>query len=78
MGNLRPFNTMSPEEHREISRKGGQASAAARKRRKEQREAAYTERTAEIMAIHDVAKLLYAAAGSPRKPRKKHKYIYRI
>lgn len=29
--NLRPFNTMSPEEHRELSRRGGIASGEARR-----------------------------------------------
>lgn len=32
--NLKPFNTRTPEELREISRKGGRAAAAARKERK--------------------------------------------
>lgn len=30
-GNLRPFNTMSPEEHRELSRRGGIASGERRR-----------------------------------------------
>ncbi len=29
--NLRPFNTMSPEEHRELSRRGGIASGEQRR-----------------------------------------------
>lgn len=29
--NLRPFNTMSPEEHRELSRRGGIASGERRR-----------------------------------------------
>ena len=29
--NLRPFNTMSPEEHRELSRRGGIASGVRRR-----------------------------------------------
>ena len=33
IGNLRPFNTLSPEEHREISRKGGIASGKKRQDR---------------------------------------------
>ena len=31
MKNLRPFNTLSPEEHRELSRRGGIASGARRR-----------------------------------------------
>ncbi len=30
-GNLRPFNTMPPEEHRELSRRGGIASGERRR-----------------------------------------------
>lgn len=32
--NLRPFNTMTAEERREISRKGGKASGAARREKR--------------------------------------------
>ena len=31
MENLRPFNTLSPEEHRELSRRGGIASGERRR-----------------------------------------------
>lgn len=33
--NLRPFNTMTPEQRREISQKGGKASGAARRAKRE-------------------------------------------
>ena len=36
--NLRPFNTMSEEEHKELSRKGGKASGEAKRKRKSIRE----------------------------------------
>lgn len=38
--NLKPFNTLSPREHREISRKGAIASNKAQKERKTMREQA--------------------------------------
>lgn len=36
--NLRPFNELTEDEQRELARKGGQASAEARRRKKELRE----------------------------------------
>lgn len=35
--NLRPFNTLPPEEHRELSRRGGVASGERRQHRANQR-----------------------------------------
>lgn len=37
--NLKPFDQMDTDKHRELSRRGGIASAKARRRQKEQREA---------------------------------------
>ena len=80
-GNLRPFNTMTPEQRREISRKGGKASGAARRRKAEREAQALAEVLAEKKAgsqlFHDCLALFKAAAGNPRPKRSRHKYIYR-
>ena len=39
LDNLRSFDSMEKQKHLELSRKGGKASAAARKHRKKQRQA---------------------------------------
>ena len=48
--NLRPFNTMSPEEHRELSRRGGIASGERRRYLADLR-----LELIELMAGHDLA-----------------------
>lgn len=49
--NLRPFNTMTAEERREISRKGGKASGAARRAKRE----AVNAEKARIRAEREIA-----------------------
>lgn len=46
LDNLRPFNTMLPEEHRALSVRGGVASGAARRAKREQINQAKLERIA--------------------------------
>ena len=50
--NLRPFNTLPPEQLREISRKGGKASGAARRRKRCMVEAELAKLCAEEMQLH--------------------------
>lgn len=49
--NLKPFNQLTPEEHRELSRRGGQASGAARRAKKARYEKVLMERRAEDECI---------------------------
>lgn len=57
--NLKPFDTMDRERHREISRRGGIASAKARRRQKEQREAmhAIMHYGGAIQALLDISEM---------------------
>lgn len=82
--NLRSFATLTPEQRREISRKGGQASGAARRRKRELAEEELAYRLADLMEsnrrvqlICAQAMMLHKAMGSPRGARSRHKYIYR-
>lgn len=84
-GNLRPFNTLTPEQRREISRKGGKASGAARRKKRERVEQELAERTADLLEMQRTislllanSKALAAASGNNgRSPRSRHKHIYR-
>ena len=67
--NLRPFNQMSLEERRAISIKGGKASGAARRRRRQMIEANKAELRAEeelrdgaIAELRDFARCIKYAA----------------
>lgn len=53
LDNLRPFSTMTPEQHKALSSKGGKASVAARARRKEQVEYIKAQKRAESELIHE-------------------------
>ena len=79
--NLRPFNTLPPEQLREISRKGGKASGAARRRKRCMVEAELVELCAEEMQLHRKAQLISMAArelsGGGRGDSFRHKYIYK-
>ena len=82
--NLRSFATLTPEQRREISRKGGQASGAARRRKRELAEEELAYRLADLMEstrrmqiVCAQAAMLHKAVGSPRGARSRHKYIYR-
>lgn len=79
--NLRPFNTLPPEQLREISRKGGKASGAARRRKRDMVEAELAKLCAEEMQLHRKAQLISMAArelsGGGRGDGFRHKYIYK-
>lgn len=79
--NLRPFNTLPPEQLREISRKGGKASGAARRRKRDMVEAELAKLCAEEMQLHRKAQLISMAArelsGGGRGDSFRHKYIYK-
>ena len=79
--NLRPFNTLPPEQLREISRKGGKASGAARRRKRDMVEAELAKLCAEEMQLHRKAQLISMAAkeltGGRRGDSFRHKYIYK-
>ena len=79
--NLRPFNTLPPEQLREISRKGGKASGAARRRKRCMVEAELAKLCAEEMQLHRKAQLISMAArelsGGGRGDSFRHKYIYK-
>ena len=79
--NLRPFNTLPPEQLREISRKGGKASGAARRRKRDMVEAELAKLCAEEMQLHRKAQLISMAAkeltGGRRGDSFRHKYVYK-
>ena len=79
--NLRPFNTLPPEQLREISRKGGKASGAARRRKRCMVEAELAKLCAEEMQLHRKAQLISMAArelsGGGRGDSFRHKYVYK-
>ena len=79
--NLRPFNTLPPEQLREISRKGGKASGAARRRKRDMVEAELAKLCAEEMQLYRKAQLISMAArelsGGGRGDSFRHKYIYK-
>lgn len=79
--NLRPFNTLPPEQLREISRKGGKASGTARRRKRDMVEAELAKLCAEEMQLHRKAQLISMAArelsGGGRGDSFRHKYIYK-
>ena len=79
--NLRPFNTLPPEQLREISRKGGKASGAARRKHRDMVEAELAKLCAEEMQLHRKAQLISMAArelsGGGRGDSFRHKYIYK-
>ena len=79
--NLRPFNTLPPEQLREISRKGGKASGAARRKKRCMVEAELAKLCAEEMQLHRKAQLISMAArelsGGGRGDSFRHKYIYK-
>ena len=79
--NLRPFNTLPPEQLREISRKGGKASGAARRRKRDMVEAELAKLCAEEMQLHRKEQLISMAArelsGGGRGDSFRHKYIYK-
>ena len=79
--NLRPFNTLPPEQLREISRKGGKASGAARRRKRDMVEAELAKLCAEEMQLHRKAQLIGLAAkeltGGRRGDSFRPKYIYK-
>ena len=60
--NLTPFNLMDPERHRELSRKGGRASGAARRRRARKRRI-----LAFLLSVEPSAE----REGTPRPPARK-------
>lgn len=79
--NLRSFASLPPEQLREISRKGGKASGAARRRKRCMVEAELAKLCAEEMQLHRKAQLIGLAAkeltGGHRGDSFRHKYIYK-
>ena len=51
--NLRPFNSMTADEHRELSRRGGLASAAARRAKRARIESIKAEKRAASEFRHE-------------------------
>lgn len=56
--NLKPFNTLSADKHRALSRRGGKASGAARRAKRERITRLKEERAAELDLISECVKLL--------------------
>ena len=79
--NLRSFASLPPEQLREISRKGGKASGAARRRKRCMVEAELVKLCAEEMQLHRKAQLIGMASkeltGGRRGDSFRHKYIYK-
>ena len=72
--NLKPFNTMTAEQHRELSRRGGQASGAARRAKRERIEAAKAEQIADnelwrasLQMIHEAARMVKQSIPRTRR-----------
>ena len=72
--NLKPFNTMTAEQHRELSRRGGQASGAARRAKRERIEAAKAEQIADnelwrasLQMIHEAARMVKQSRPHTRR-----------
>lgn len=59
--NLKPFNTMPPERQRELSRRGGKASGAARRAKRERIEQEKAAQKAENELFRDSLQLLHEA-----------------
>lgn len=55
--NLTPFNEMPPERQREIARKGGIASGAARRAKRDAVKQKVIERAAELDVIQELTEL---------------------
>lgn len=55
--NLKPFNAMSAEEHRELSRRGGIASGQRRRETRQAIQAAKINSRAELEMLESMAKL---------------------
>ena len=79
--NLRPFNTLPPEQLREISRKGGKASGAARRKQRDMVEAELAKLCAEELRLYRQAQIIGTAAkeltGGRSGDSFRHKYIYK-
>lgn len=79
--NLRPFNTLPPEQRREISRKGGKASGAARRKKRDMVEAELAKRCADELEAYRKASIIAMAAkelaGGRRGDSFRHKYVYK-
>ena len=79
--NLRSFASLPPEQLREISRKGGKASGAARRKKRCMVEAELAKLCAEEMQLHRKAQLIGMASkeltGGRRGDSFRHKYIYK-
>lgn len=56
--NLKPFNTMTAELHRELSRRGGQASGAARRTQRERIDMAKAEKRAESELFNECVRMV--------------------
>ena len=79
--NLRSFAALTPEQRREISRKGGQASGVARRKQRDLIEQELAKLCAEELRLYRQAQIIGAAAreldGGLRGARSRRKYIYR-
>ena len=60
--NLKPFNAMNAERHRQLSSKGGKASGAARRAKRERINAAKAEKIADNELFRDCMAMLHEAA----------------
>ena len=56
--NLKPFNTMPPDVQRELSRRGGLASGAARRAKRDRIIELAIEKQADILALSDLTAML--------------------
>lgn len=64
--NLKPFNTLPAERHRELSKKGGVASGMARRAKRAQIDAEKTAQAANHELYHDCVEMLYTCARAFR------------
>ena len=71
--NLRPFNTLSPERHRELSQRGGKASGAARRAKRERIEREKTAQAAKHELYRDSLDILAECAKLLNPARSKYR-----
>lgn len=74
--NLKPFNTMTAEQHRELSRRGGQASGAARRAKRDRIEAAKAEQIADNELWRASFQMLHEAARMVKQSRPRTRRYY--
>lgn len=72
--NLKPFNTMTAEQHRELSRRGGKASGAARRAKRDRIDTLKAEKKADSELWQEEMQILHEAARMVKQARSRLYY----